>query len=200
MKIEEIIKEKKWEELITNFDPRNVAKELLFFKGIKLSHSLLYNEKWDENVQEFAIKLLEAIMTTHPKEWNSSWQYDAFLGLAYDITLKYDERYEAFKRALEKVSPPPPQLMIAMAGCCICPGLPPVSYEQAIKYLNLALKDYLYVDGVSLMRAIYSLKSDIKNENYWTQVFKKIEDHNIESPSLDPEFVKNKNAENEMES
>lgn len=188
MKIEELVQEKKWKELITNFNHSDIVKELCFFKAIKLSHLLLYNEKWDENIQEFAIKLLEAIMVTHPKEWNSSWQYDAFLGLAYDITLKYDERYEAFKRALEKVSPPPPQLLIAMAGCCICPGSPLVSYDQAIEYLNLALKDYLYVDGVGLMRAIYSLKNDIKNENYWTKIFKEIENHNIESPSLDPDF------------
>lgn len=190
MELEEIINNKEWEKLISNFNPKSIAEKLPFLTAVKLAHSLLYNEKWDENIQEFAIKILEEIMIVHSKEWNSSWQYDAFLGLAYDITLKYDERYEAFKRALEKATPPPAQLLIAMARCCDCPGKPPISYEKAIEYLNIALKDYQYVDGVGLMRKIYWFKDDIANEQYWARVLDKVKNYNKDSPSLDINFCK----------
>ena len=190
MKLEFFIQEKKWHELVSHFAPVDIVKSLPFSTAIALAYSLLYNKDWNDDIQEFAVKLLEVIRNYHQEEWNSSWEYDAFLGLACDITLKYDERYQSFKRALEKAKDPPPQLLIALARCCICPGFPPISYEDAIKYLKIALKDYLYVDGVSLLRAIYSLKKDTNNENYWMNILKKIETQNIESPSLDPQFLK----------
>ncbi len=190
MKIEQLIEENNWKDLEANFDVKDIAKSLPFLTGIKLAYSLLYNKEWDEETQEFALHILEAIRSTHLKEWNSSWQYDGFLGLAYDICLKYDERYEALRRALEKTKNPPPQLLIALARCCECPGKPPISYEEAIAYLTLALKDYLYVDGVGLMRKIYWFKDDIKNEQYWADILKRIENHNIESPSLDSVIAK----------
>ena len=190
MTLEELIEEKKWQELASAFNPKDVAQSLSFLVGIKLAYFLLYNKKWDENIQEFAVQLLEAIRIFYPKEWNSSWQYDAFLGLAYHITLKYNYKYEALKRALKKINNPPPQLLIAIASCCDCPGKPPISYEQAIEYLKLALKDYLYVDGVGLMRKIYWFKDDAINENHWAKVLQQIENDNMESPSLDPDFLK----------
>ncbi len=185
----ELIQEKRWQELTSNFTPEDIVRDLPFLTSINLVYSLLYNKEWDENIQEFSVRLLEAIKNSHPKEWASSWQYDAFLGLAYDIILKYNERYEALLKALAKTKNPPPQLLIAIASCSLCPGRPPISYEEAIKYLEIALKDYLYVDGVSLMRAIYALKKDKNNEKHWSEILKKIENSNIESPSLDPEFI-----------
>ncbi len=192
MDINKLIQEQKWQDLISNYTSKEIAHSFSFWENLKLVYQLLYNRAWDENIQEFAVQLLEEVRNFYPKEWNSSWQYDAFLGLAYDVILKYDERYEALKRAFDKTKAPAPQLLIAMARCCDCPGKPPISYNQAIEYLKLALKDYLYTDGVGLMSLVYSLKGDQDNQTYWANVLKQIENKNIESPPLDPDFVRDK--------
>ena len=69
-------------------------------------------------------------------------------------------RYEAYKRAFERNKNPPPRLLIELARCCVCPGYPPISYDQAIDLVMEALKNASYADGISLLCNIYSLKGD----------------------------------------
>jgi tetratricopeptide (TPR) repeat protein len=186
-----LAKAKKWKELTSSYSLDEIVHFLPFQKTLILSYKLLFNESWDESLQAFAVNLLESIRSKHPKEWDASWEYDAFLGLAYYIILNYDERYNAFKRASDKIQIPPPQLLIALASCCVCPGTPPIPYDEAIKYLKEAIKDYLYVDAVELLRKMYWYKDDVENEHYWASILKQIKGKNVESPSLEPEFLRN---------
>lgn len=114
-----------WGKLANSYSPIEIAKSLSFKNGLRLAYRLLYNDAWEEQLQEYAVNLLYEIRKVHQESWKESWEYDALLGLACYITLKYDERYEAYKQAFDKTNNPPPGLLIELARCCICPGPPP---------------------------------------------------------------------------
>jgi hypothetical protein len=86
-------------------------------------------------------KSLEELRKKYPNEWNCSWKNDAFLGYAYDVILNYGRRFIFYKKAFEKASLPPPQLLIALAGCCWAPGIPPITEEEAISLVKKSLSD-----------------------------------------------------------
>lgn len=187
-----LIENKNFQELVRSYLPIEIVKSLSFRDGLRLAYRLLYNEKWDDDLQEFAIKLLYEIRNSYAEMWNESWEYDALLGIACDITCKYDERYderyEAYKRAFEKTKNPPPRLLIELARCCICPGSPPFSYDDAIKLVSRALEDAPYADGIGLLSHLYSLKDDKKNEDYWTKILKNSNQEFV-SPPIEPKFL-----------
>ena len=78
--------------------------------------------------------------------------------------------------------------MIELAHCCICPGPPPITYDQAIELVLRALQKAKYVDGLYLLAHLYSLKEDSKQKEHWYQVAKNA-DQDFESPSIDPQFL-----------
>jgi tetratricopeptide (TPR) repeat protein len=183
-----LFKSKNFIELINSHSIKEIVQVLSFDDALKLAYNLLYNEKWDENLQEYAIKLLYEIRNIHQNRWNASWEHDALLGLACYIRYKHEERYEAYKKAFDKAENPPPRLLIELARCCICPGRPPISYDEAINLIMNALKEAPYTDGISLLCNIYSLKDDKVKEIYWNNILKKI-DKNLNSPSIEPKFL-----------
>ena len=91
-----------------NSSPLALAETLSFDEALRLACDMLKNEEWDESLQEYATSLLEELRKNNQEKWNSSWKYDALLGYAYHIILKYDERYVAYKRAFDNVAKPPP--------------------------------------------------------------------------------------------
>lgn len=128
-----------------------------FEETLVIARQMLNNEEWDEDLQGYAVNLLEELQHKYSEKWNSNWKYDAFLGYAYDIILKYDERYEAYKRAFDKVHPPPPQLLVALAGCCWAPGHPPMTEEEAILLVKQVIANEMYIEAVELLRGLYNL-------------------------------------------
>lgn len=156
-----------------------------FIETLNLARLMLINDKWDETLQEYATHLLEQIRKTYPIEWNSNWKYDALLGYAYDITFKYDERYIAYKRALSKVSPPPPQLQIALAGCCWAPGRPPITEEEAILLVKEAIAKIPYIEGVELLRGLYKSTGNINEQQFWDKYLEENEKTGSHLTSLD---------------
>jgi len=110
------------------------------------------------------------------------------LGSACNITGKYDERYDAYKRAFDKLKNPPPELLIELARCCICPGHPPISYDDAIDLVNRALVDVAYSDGIGLLSHLDSLKDDKENEAYWNEILKN-SNQAVVSASIEPKFL-----------
>lgn len=121
----------------------------------------------------------------YPKEWNANWKYDALLGYAYHIILKYDERYAAYKRAFDKIEPPPPELLVAMARCCIAPGKPPITEEEAISLVKQAIATAPYVEAVELLRGLYKSIGNIKEQRYWEKVLENIKEASPHLPPLD---------------
>lgn len=184
-----LLKHDMLEQLVHDYSPNEVAMTLTFKDSIRLSYRLLYNKIWNEELQEYSVNLLLVIRNLYSKEWNASWEYEAFLGMACNITLKYDERYEAYKKAFEKTNNPPPELLIEFARCCICPGSPPISYEYAINLVLRALEKGPFADGIGLLSHIYSLKNDSKQEKYWNELLQK-SDKTYVSPPIEPPFLK----------
>lgn len=168
-----------------NYVPTDLVNELGFENTLNIAHKMLINEEWDESLQTYATNLLEELKKKYSEKWNSNWKYDAFLGYAYDIVLKYDERYFSYKSALGKVHPAPPQLLIALAGCCWAPGKPPISEKEAILLVKQAIQTIPYIEGVELLRGLYKSIGNDKELQYWEKVLENIKDTGLHLPSLD---------------
>lgn len=191
-KLSELFKKREWNELVFSYNVRDLIDFFSFEDGLRLAYGLLYNDNWDESLQEYAVELLYQLRDKYPHDWNSSWRNDAFLGMACHITLKYDERYLAYKRAIEKAKSPPPELLIELARCFNSPGDPPLSRDEAISLLKQAIKESLYIEAIGLLCTIYWEKGDFKKENYWKNILKDLEEKNGKhSPSIEPEFLVN---------
>lgn len=165
--------------------PSNLLNEIKFEKTLEIARRMLINEEWDETLQEYSINLLEELKKKYCEKWNSNWKYDAFLGYAYDIVLNYDERYASYKRAFEKVSPPPPELLVAIAGCCWAPGKPPITEEDSISLVKQAIKTTPYIEGVELLIGLYKSAGKVKEQQYWEKTLEKIKNNGPHLPSLD---------------
>jgi cytochrome c-type biogenesis protein CcmH/NrfG len=194
--IQTLIKYSDWNTLLQTFNIEQIASSLSFKEGIILSYKMLYNDAWDENVQNYAVNLLYTLRDKYPNEWNASWTFDSFLGNACNITLRYDERYEAYKRASEKISPIPPSLMVLLARCYICPGEPPISQEETENLLRKALKIEQTIEGVSLMKRISESKNNFEEAAYWDKILKEVTAKNIHIHDIQPDFLKNISTNN----
>jgi hypothetical protein len=73
--------EHKYEKLIS-YSADEVSSQLSFKDGLRLAYRLLYNDKWDEEPQRYAVELLYSLRKRYTEQWNASWEYDALLGLA----------------------------------------------------------------------------------------------------------------------
>lgn len=168
-----------------SYTPSDLAYELGFERSLNIARDMLINEEWDESLQEYAVHLLEEIRKKVPEKWNSSWRYDAFLGYAYDIVSEYDKRYDSYKRALDKVNPQPPQLLVALAGCCWAPGKTVISEEEAILLVKQAITSVKYIEAVELLKGLYKSMGNIREQLYWEKVLEDIKDKGQHLPSLD---------------
>jgi hypothetical protein len=101
--------------------------------------------------------------------------------------MKYDERYEAYKRAYEKATPPPPSLLIALAGCYLLPK-PSITLDEAENLAKKALEKEMSIEGVVLLRGIYAEKNDQVKFDYWDKIFKEVEENNVHTQDACPDF------------
>lgn len=168
-----------------DYKPSDLVHQLGFEEALHVACDMLKNEEWDESLQEYATKILMELKTKYPEKWVSNWRYDALLGYAYHITLNYDERYAAYKRAFDKKQPAAPQLLVAMARCCIAPGKPPITEEEAISLVKQAIKTTPYVEGIELLRGLYKSTGNIVEERYWGNILEEIKENGPHLPALD---------------
>ena len=169
----------------SNRNPSVLLNTLGFDEALQMACTMLNNKEWDESLQEYATSLLEELRKKYPEKWNSSWRYDAFLGYAYHIILKYDERYSAYKRAFDKIHPAPPELLVAMARCCVAPGKPPLTEEEAILLVKEAVKTIPYIEAVELIKGLYKSTGNIKEQRYWENILENLYENGIHLPPLD---------------
>lgn len=181
-KISSLILNKNWGELSKQYEPKILAQILSIKEGKLLAHKLLFNEERDDSLREYAVELLEEIRNMHSKEWLEDWKNDVFLGDACYMTLHYNERYQAYKRAYEKAKPIPPSLLISIASCYLSPT-PPISIDEAERFAKLALEREMSIEGVILLRGIYAEKKDKLSFDYWDKVLKEIEHKKMHSSS-----------------
>lgn len=186
-KISSLILKNEWHTIVNQYQPKILAESLPFKEGRNLVYKMLFNEERDDSLRDYATELLQEIRQTHFGEWSSDWKNDVFLGDACYMTMKYDERYEAYKRAYEKATPPPPSLLISLAGCYLLPK-PPITLDEAENLAKKALEKELSIEGVVLLRGIYAEKKDQAKFDYWDKVLKEVEEKNIHTQDAWPDF------------
>jgi len=187
--------QKRNREIIEQFQPHQVAEFLGFDNSLKLAYRLLYNAKWDEDLQDYAILLICEVKTFYPDEWEKDWRFDAFLGSAYDVVSRddshYDKRYEAYRRAYQKANPPPPELMTALAGCIDAPGKLPILYEEAEMLAKKAFAIEPYSDAAGILCAVFFAKGMEAESQHWAKIRDELFfEKGKTPPPLEPTFVR----------
>ena len=169
-------KYKELKKLSRKLSCSELALSVDFKEGIRIACSMLHNKEHDCDLQVYAVDFLKELRKTHQKAWNSSWEFDALLGYGYDIAWgAYDEQYVAYMRAFKKAPrPAPPQLLVAIAGCCGAPGTQ-LTKEEAISLLKEAASRELSNRGLQLLRSFYKRLGNTKEQMYWDGVLKETE-------------------------
>jgi hypothetical protein len=156
--IEFFIKNKEWESLIAVYTPSNLVKKFSFKKAMFLSKLILENERWDSDMQSFAIDMIEVIKKTHPHVWVSNWKYEAYLGYAYAARgWDCDKEFDAFKRSTKLVQTPPPEILMRLALNWGCPGVygEKITKNEAVEILENVIEKKPYVEAVSCLIKLY---------------------------------------------
>jgi hypothetical protein len=145
------------EEIFQKYHPVEMVNNLSFKDGMLLAYRFLFNDKMDDHLREFAVKLFEECRQTYSKEWDEDWRNEVLLGDAYGLIMKYKERYTVCKRASEKFFPTPPAILVSLAGCYLLPDST-VHIDDAEKLVFEALKKEKSVEAATLIRGIYKTK------------------------------------------
>lgn len=186
---EELIKISDWHAIINSYDVSTIAKTLPLKDATILAYRMLYDKKWEADIQNFATDLLYNIRENHTDEWNSCWKLDVFLGLACEVTWRDEERYLAYKDAALKVKVIPPFLMVLLAECYISPGIPPVSRKEAKKLLLEALALEKTIEGVGLIKHICELDKKWDEVEYWDKILIEVIEKGLHIQNLYPSFL-----------
>lgn len=186
---QEIIKTSDWNTIINSFNVDTIAKMLPFKELVIITYRMLYDKEWESEIQNYATDLLYAIRNKHTKEWNACWKLDILLGMACEITMRYEEKYLAYKSAFNKASPVPPSLKVLLAECYNSPGDPPVSQKEAKKMLMEALNIEKTIEGVSSMLWICEMQENQVEIEYWNKVLKEVEKKNLHIGRFCPSFL-----------
>jgi len=188
------IKAKAWEKLI-QFSLSEIVQTVSFKEGVILAHDLLYNKNMDDEISEFAIDLLQELQLHYPGEWGASWKYDALLGNACNfLCRRYELKYKAYKRAVQKADPPPANLLALLASCYNSPGIPPITSEETERYALMAVEKKEIFSVAALLRDIYEERGEEEKACYWNSIYQKFEEAEkvIKIHELEPEFLQDK--------
>ncbi len=187
--LEMLINERMWDEIITKSKVLDLCNSLSFKEALALAYRMLYDPRWDEKFQNYAVELLYAIRKHFPEDWDSSWKFDVFLGDACNIAMRYEEKYQAYKRAAEKVTPIPPSLLVLIAECYISPGTPPIAQTTAEELLKEALQKEKSIEGASLLKRIYERRQDVSQVAHWDTILKVATKQNAHIKVMQPDFL-----------
>lgn len=181
------------ENLARTFRPYELVKVLPFRDAMRLADRFLTHDYLYDPWRHYAIELLYSIRDQFSKEWSLSWRYDAYLGDACAFANRYDERYNAYQQAMTKVSPIPPELLVALASCNSAPGKPPVSEEEAVKILTEVAhkKPYKNVLRMLIKGCYEKFRENPEELAYWERLYKNLEESNEDEklPNMAPPFL-----------
>jgi hypothetical protein len=180
-----LFESQKLEEIYQLFRPEEIVTELSFKNAMLLSYRFLV--RYDDNLREYAVNLIEAIRQYFPKEWEKDWRNEVFLGDAYYIVMKYDERYEPYKRASKMIFPMPPTVMVSLARCYLSPN-EPITIDEAKELILKALKKEKSIEAVTLIRGICKTKGLLDEFAYWDKNLQELEKNNCYMKDKWPEL------------
>jgi hypothetical protein len=179
-KISDLIQTMDFYTIAKKYTPKNLAENLSFDEGRIFAYKLLLNKELDNELYDYAAELLDELRCIYAKEWSADWKNDLFLGDAFYLARKYDEEYAAYKRAYEKVNPPPPSLLLSLASCYRT-FEPPITADEAEKLTLKALGKELSLEGVVLIRGIYAHKEDKAKFEMWDKIYQQVKHKNLPS-------------------
>lgn len=134
--IHKIVAEQAWNLLISRFSPAEICHSLSFEETMRFANDLFYKNMQDHEIQTYAVALAYAIRDQFQDQWNLDWKNDVFLGYLCSMIWRYDEEYECYKRAYDKLSDPSDILLLLLAGCNKAPGKPPITQQESEFYLK----------------------------------------------------------------
>lgn len=187
----ELYKKNNLKVISQKYKPSQIMDFLSFKDGMIFCSKLLLNEEMDDDLRDYAVRIIEEYRRTYPKEWDKDWRNDIFLGDAYYLIMKYDERYKIYQKAFEKTLSRPPAILVSLAGCYLHPNSP-INIDEAEKLLLEALKKEKSIEAATLIRGIYKTKGDIKNFSYWDKILFDLEKNNAFIKDKWPKFFENK--------
>lgn len=189
-KIKDLVLRKDWNALISSYSIKEVCALINFNEAMHVINHLFYDDFQDDEKQQYALKLAFEIKDHFKREWDSDWKNDVFLGDLCDILWRYEERYLCYKSAYDRLKDPPVELLLLLSDCNFAPGIPPITKEESETYLRKALEKELNCEVALKMRSFYKLKGDKFQEEYWDNLYKKLEKDNIHADPLIPDVFK----------
>lgn len=183
-----IIKNEKW-NLLTKFQLDDICSILSFKESMALAYDLFFKNFQNDEVQEFAVHLFFIIKHKYPTEWNQDWKNDAFLGKLCSITWRYNDMYESYKKAYDRLTDPPDSLLLLLASCNSVPGEALISQKEAEDYLHRALKKKITYEAAIMMRAISRDKQIKEEEEFWDQKCIELDKANIHTELIIPDVL-----------
>ncbi len=186
-KIKELVFQKDWGELIKNYLPQEICLSLSYNNAMWLTKHLFYDDRSNDENQQFALKLAVEIRKHFIGKWEEDWKNDIFLGDLYSILWLYDEQYDCYKRAYDKLADPPAALLLLLAGCQNAPD-PPITEEEAESYLRKSAEKKITFETALMMRTLYERKGNPFQVKYWDQIYRKLEQRNIHADLLIPDI------------
>ena len=172
---------------LVTVDPWTIIEDLPFDRSLQLSWELLQGTR---EMQEYAVCLLYPLALEHVAPWVRDWRNDALLGYACEKVEKWDEQYAAFDKALFYApdAPVPANLCIALARCAFNEN-PWITFEEAIAYVQEALKEEMYVDALELLVRLYTQVGEQEKVIETQNALKALEGQGKQSPSYLPECL-----------
>lgn len=189
-KIKELVSQKDWSSLISNYSVKDVCSSLNFREVMHIVKNLFYDDIQDDEKQQYALKLAFETKNLFEKEWESDWKNDVFLGGLCVMLWLYDERYLCYKKAYDKLEDPPAELLLLLSDCNSAPGCPPITDEKSEFYLRKAIEKKVTCEAAFTMRSFCKLKGDEFQTEYWDQIYKNLEKENIHSDPIIPDILK----------
>lgn len=109
--MEQVIANKDWKYLVKNFLPVNFADSLTFAEGMHLVGNLISAAEDEmgkdgftaDLLRDFSVNLMIILRSKNPKEWESDWKNEAFLGIACAFVYREEEAFVYIKNAYDKL-------------------------------------------------------------------------------------------------
>jgi hypothetical protein len=187
--ISELFKQKNWKEFIY-YTPSKIVRALSYEEAFMTSYYTFSYDFKNESLQNHSMKILFAIREIYPDRWNEDWKNEVFLGDLCVFNRQYDERYDAYLRAYNKVSHPTANLLIHLASCRSCPGVPPVSEEEAKHLLHEAFKLEKSYEAAHALYWLYKDKENSQEAIYWKGVADEAQQNGWQTAEIVPDIIK----------
>lgn len=187
--INNLVVHERFDRLITNYSVQEVCSDLNFNQLMHVVERLFYDDIQNDNKQQYALKLAFTIKEQFKDEWTKDWKNDVFLGGLCEMLWLYDERYRCYKRAYDSLQDPPAELLLLLANCISAPGTPPISEDEALYFINEAVRKSLTCETALAMRSHFMLTKDMDKQNYWNTIYEKLKNENVHSIQIIPNVL-----------